>query len=123
MNTVEVVGLAEMLNKLRKFVTNFDAKAEMVLNDQANEVLYESRNQAPFDTGTLVKQSSVENTGKLERTIIYRTPYAERLHEHPEYNFQNGRKGKYLEDPIKKFAGQGLRILQKNLIVDNSFVK
>jgi hypothetical protein len=27
------------------------------------------------------------------------------LHEHPEFNFKNGRKGKYLEDPIKNNLG------------------
>jgi len=31
--------------------------------------------------------------------VSYDTPYAARLHEHPEYNFQNGRQGKYLEEP------------------------
>lgn len=36
--------------------------------------------------------------------ISHNTPYAHRLHEHPEYRFQKGRKGKYLTDPIIKNA-------------------
>ena len=31
--------------------------------------------------------------------VVYDTPYAARLHEHPEYNFQGGREGKYVENP------------------------
>lgn len=64
------------------------------------EILRLSAFEVPHDTGML------QNTGVVEpdregAIVGYNKIYAARLHEHPEYNFQKGRKGKYLEDPIK----------------------
>lgn len=64
-----------------------------------------SSEEVPFDTGTLSSTGAVSqetaNRG-LTAAVTYDTPYAAAMHEHPEYNFQNGRKGKYLEDPAVK---------------------
>lgn len=42
--------------------------------------------------------------------VTYDTPYAARLHEHPEYQFSTkvnpGAKGKYLEDPALENAAE-----------------
>ena len=37
-----------------------------------------------------------------EISISYDTPYAARLHEHPEYNFREGREGKWLENALNE---------------------
>lgn len=67
--------------------------------DIGNEILRLSQFEVPHDTGYLQDTGVVEQVG--DNVIVgYHTPYAARLHEHPEYNFQKGRKGKYLEDPI-----------------------
>lgn len=63
-----------------------------------------SAEQVPHDLGTLQGSGAVSTPlgsrdGDPEAHVTYDTPYAARLHEHPEYNFQGGRKGKYLEDP------------------------
>lgn len=113
--TIKIVGAAAIISNLKRFVTGFDSKAEKALDDVAFNILAESRDQAPFDIGTLIKSSKVEKSAPLQRTISYNTPYAVKLHEHPEFHFRNGRKAKYLEDPLKKFAGRGLRELQKEL--------
>lgn len=34
--------------------------------------------------------------------ISYNTPYARRMHEHPEYRFRHGRKAHYLRDPFNR---------------------
>jgi len=83
--------------KLPAFIKASD-KAE---DEIADEVLRLSGHEVPKDEGVL------EGTGVADRDsqgayVGYNTPYAARLHEHPEYNFQKGRKGKYLEDPIKE---------------------
>lgn len=63
-----------------------------------------SAEQVPVDEGTLMGSGSV-STPLASRdadpaaVVSYDTAYAVRLHEHPEYQFQGGRKGKYLEDP------------------------
>lgn len=56
---------------------------------------------APLEIGTLIGSAAVTPAEDPEEGAIvsYDTPYAARLHEHPEYNFQNGRQGKYLEEP------------------------
>lgn len=47
--------------------------------------------------------------------ISHNTPYAHRLHEHPEYKFQKGRKGKYLTDPLERNLVPFTRHLGKHL--------
>lgn len=70
------------------------------VNAIADELLRLSQIEVPHDVGTL------QNTGHVEpeeegAIVGYNTVYAARLHENPQYKFQKGRKGKYLEDPLK----------------------
>lgn len=67
------------------------------------EVLRLSSFEVPHDKGMLQASGSVSMGGdNFDSAIVgYNKVYAARLHEHPEYRFQKGRKGKYLEDPIK----------------------
>lgn len=63
------------------------------------EILRLSSFEVPHDKGSLQNSGTVE---KFDDYVVvgYHEPYAARLHEHPEYHFQGGRKGKYLSDPI-----------------------
>lgn len=72
------------------------------LNVIATEVLRLSQKEVPHDEGLLQNSGTIEQKSALEFLVGYNKRYAARLHEHPEYRFQKGRKGKYLEDPIKK---------------------
>lgn len=67
----------------------------------ADELLRLSQHEVPKDEGVL-EGTGVADRDKQGAYVGYNKPYAARLHEHPEYNFQKGRKGKYLEDPIKQ---------------------
>ncbi len=64
-------------------------------------LLARSAEQVPLDTGDLMGSGQVVNAEQPgeDTLVVYDRPQAARLHEHPEYQFQNGRKGKYLEDP------------------------
>lgn len=72
----------------------------------AEHLLAKSQEQVPMDQGTLGSSGTVamatEDKG-MTAQVVYDTPYAARLHEHPEYHFSKksnpGAKGKYLEDP------------------------
>lgn len=66
----------------------------------ADELLRLSGHEVPKDEGVL-EGTGVADRDKQGAYVGYNKPYAAKLHEHPEYNFQKGRKGKYLEDPIK----------------------
>lgn len=93
-------GIKELNKKIK--IQNMKA-----LEDMAGEILRLSSFEVPHDTGMLQNSGSWES--KTESVIVgYNKVYAARLHEHPEYRFQKGRKGKYLEDPIKN----NLRILR-----------
>ncbi len=52
---------------------------------------------------------------KIVVFVSYNTPYARRLHEHPEYRFNEGRKGKYLEDPFKRLSPKVLKLVQARI--------
>jgi hypothetical protein len=74
------------------------------------EILRLSSLEVPHDKGTLQNSGTVQ---VIDDSVIvgYHTPYAARLHEHPEYRFQKGRKGRYLVDPIiKNAAVLGLKL-------------
>lgn len=96
--TVDLKGPMARLDVLvKKTFTVTDNAVELI----ANELLRLSQFEVPHDKGTL------QNSGTVQReangwVVGYNTVYAARLHEHPEYNFQRGRKGKYLEDPLKR---------------------
>ena len=70
----------------------------------ANEAIRLSSFEVPHDKGGLQNSATVQDEGD-DVIAGYNKEYAARLHEHPEYRFQKGRKGKYLEDPIKRNAG------------------
>lgn len=87
-------------NKVKKVESSLPHEINKALNDIANEILRLSASEVPHDTGMLQNTGHVEDN-KTYVNVGYNTVYASRLHEHPEFNFQGGRKGKYLEDPIK----------------------
>lgn len=76
----------------------------IALTELAMEILRLSSFQVPHDTGMLQASGAVaQELGEADVVLVgYNKVYAARLHEHPEYRFQKGRKGKYLEDPIKE---------------------
>lgn len=82
---------------LEKAMMNGVPKA---LLDAGHELMRLSQIEVPHDEGTLQNSGVVETDGN-DVIVGYHTPYAARLHEHPEYRFRQGRKGKYLEDPVR----------------------
>ena len=71
----------------------------------ANEVLRLSMKEVPHDTGQLQTTGQTQPVSDDQIDVGYNKVYAARLHEHPEYRFQKGRKGKYLTDPIMHNLG------------------
>lgn len=73
------------------------------MQDAVEHLLEESNKIVPFDESDLMKSGDVDvkvNAKTLVGYVYYDTPYAVRMHEHPEYNFQNGREGKYLQKTL-----------------------
>jgi len=79
--------------------------------DKAAERLLElAVDVAPEQDGTLIGSGAVvpgaEHVDVIEAAVMFDTPYASRLHEHPEFNFSHDvnprAQGKFLEDPAVK---------------------
>lgn len=76
--------------------------------------------EVPHDVGTLSQSGAVSTPLASQSAdpvaeVTYDTPYAARLHEHPEYNFQKGRKGKYVEDPAMSNKDELGDIIRKQI--------
>jgi hypothetical protein len=86
------------LKELEIALVSISAKTMDVMTD---EVMRLSTLEVPHDTGALQTSLGKETEGDVT-TVGFNKVYAARLHEHPEYRFKKGRKGKYLIDPIVK---------------------
>jgi hypothetical protein len=88
---------------IRRMVASIDPASKFSALAIGFEILRLSQMEVPHDKGTLQNSGTVQ---EIEDTVVvgYHTPYAARLHEHPEYHFQKGRKGKFLSDPIVRNA-------------------
>lgn len=99
------MGLTIDTSDFTKGLGRLDAAVKIAamrgINDVASEILRLSTFEVPHDTGMLQASGHVEQEANDDVIVGYNKVYAARLHEHPEYHFQKGRKGKYLEDPIK----------------------
>lgn len=93
------------ITSLKKGLVEIDARIKIAqwksILDVANEVLRLSQFEVPHDTGRLQNSGHIEPQYMQKAIVGYNTVYAARLHENPQYRFKKGRKGKYLEDPIK----------------------
>lgn len=84
-----------MSPKVRSATREAMVDALEYLKDEANK-------RVPHDEGILEASGDYTiDSAKAEGVVFYDTPYAVRLHEHPEYNFQKGREGKWLENTFK----------------------
>lgn len=95
-----VANLSLSSNKVRNAI-------KFALENAGGDLLKESVKIVPHDKGTLQDSGKVAPVEKISAdqmqvSVGYNTPYAARMHEHPEYKFQQGRRGKYLEDPLKQ---------------------
>jgi hypothetical protein len=102
----------EVTGKVNKSVKQALLKTGEHLLQAANE-------DVPHDEGTLMRSGAVtvtrESGNTAEVAVSYDTPYAARLHEHPEYDFQQGRKGKWLEDTFKSRGPDALKWLKEQI--------
>lgn len=97
------MGVSAQVSLTVNFPTDaeLDGRLNQGLNLAAERLLALSSARVPLDQGTLMGSGTVIPATSPEKgaAVVYDTPYSARLHEHPEYNFQNGREGKYLETP------------------------
>lgn len=88
-------------NKSASFLKKLEEQSKKGVEQIGDEVMRLSALEVPLDEGGLLESGSVQPQGDGTVIVGYNKVYAARLHENPQYKFQNGRKGKYLEDPIR----------------------
>jgi len=100
-----------------KFVLNrsnlkrFERASFVGLQAAGEFILGEAIKIVPLDEGDLQRSGVVTNNGVDTVNISFNTPYARRLHENPQFNFQNGRQGKYLETPLQQKQQQAFSLM------------
>lgn len=93
---------SDFKEKAARLLKLVDEKTKKANSDIASEIMRLSQREVPLAEGTLKDSGHIEPAiPAFEVLVGYNTVYAAKMHEHPEYKFQRGRKGKYLEDPIK----------------------
>lgn len=96
-----VVDSKDFVDRVKKLLGVQDKAQKSAAMAIANEILRLSSFEVPHDKGELQNSGTVDPDFQGDVVVGYNKTYAHRLHEHPEYKFQKGRKGKFLEDPIK----------------------
>lgn len=91
----------EFRRKSEELLRRVQKERKSGVTDIANELLRLSQLEVPFDVGFLLQSGNIEEDGE-DYLVGYNAPYAAKLHENPQFKFGNGRKGKYLEDPMKR---------------------
>lgn len=105
---------SDFRNKVKKLEETLNERKKKAVHDVASAILLISQSEVPHDKGTLQNSGHVEDL-EDESLVGYNMVYAARLHEHPEYHFQKGRKGKYLEDPLKNHIDEWRNYFKKIL--------
>ena len=102
---------SDFLRKIPTAIQRAEDVMRKAVKQVADEVLRLSQFEVPHDTGLLQNSGHTESEGEGQ-IVGYNKVYAVRLHENPQYHFQKGRKGKYLEDPIKNNLGVFQKFIQ-----------
>lgn len=99
-----------------------DEAAGQGVVDGAYAILEEAYPYVPFEDGDLRDSGRAfqnrDSGGRFvsEAVVSYDTPYAVRLHEHPEYNFKGSGEGKWLEHAMQRRASKLLSDIAPPLI-------
>lgn len=113
------LDFSQVFDGLKRLSAKTLEAAKLGLRESGEELLRLSIMEVPFRYGWLQQTGTVDasgiDDGTPEVVIGYNTPYAARLHEHPEYHFGNGRKGKYLEDPLVRNLSVFQQFIQEKI--------
>ena len=103
------IELDKIPGKIEKAVS----KGQMVLDTQ---VLKDSNNYAPRDTGNLVN-SSIRATNPGTGQIVWDTPYARKLYYNPQYNFSKDKnpqaQGLWFEAAKSRHFKEWIQVAEK----------
>lgn len=133
---LELTGVAELQRKLAIGLWQRVQKAtETAITEASEDLLSKAQAVVPHDEGTLEASGSVlvlsngrpialrgphhaagqPRPGVVEGIVGFNMPYALEQHERLDYQHAEGRKAKYLEDPLKENAAAYQRNIENHL--------
>lgn len=119
---VTLAGNDELKRLLKKGGTSAIPALAASLTAVAQIMMYESQVQVPFRTGALKASGRVFEPNITGTTVTVdlgyggdASDYAFFVHENSSLTFQNGKKAKYLADPVGAGAGALTGILMSRL--------
>lgn len=78
-----------------------DRVTDQSMTRAAMELLRQANHIVPHDTGALMRSGAWSYDRQAKTAVVSYgntdVPYAVAVHEHPEWNFRQGREGKWLE--------------------------
>jgi len=102
--------------RLRAAVTSQVEGARRGLLLAGEHLKGESQQEVPHDEGTLEDTAKVTvSSDGLTVAVSYGTAYAVRQHEELDWNHQDGRKAKFLEDPLNREKDVMARLIQREV--------
>lgn len=110
--------IRDLMNGVDRLAKGMGMASNVGVAEVATEILRLSQFEVPHDIGLLQNSGFVDPIGDGESVVGYNKEYAAYQHEgrrsdgsHVVTHYQKGRKGKYLEDPIKNNLDVFNRIL------------
>jgi hypothetical protein len=97
-----------------RILRELNERKARVIRDAAEALLEESKQTVPHDEGVLENSGHV-SSDEDKANVYYDTPYAVRLHEHPEYNFQGKGEGKWLQKALNRMAPELIKYIKRGL--------
>ena len=114
-NDIEVDD-AELQRRLSEIMgKRLQNGVSQAVHDIASEILRLGMNIVPHDKGQLAGSAKVIDNADGSATVGYNKVYAARLHENPQFRFQKGRMGKWMELTIVKNLGAFKTYYQKSV--------
>lgn len=105
------MAIADVLNNFDRLVDKLEKVTEKAVYEVSADLLRESNELTPFDTGDLRKSGKLrmkKGTHGIAGIVSYgdaRVDYAAKVHEEKAKNYsEEGTSWKYLERPLKKNA-------------------
>lgn len=101
---IELIGAADLHDRLGAIATQGRVKVLEELRYEAEEIRRLSMLIVPVDTGRLSSSAFVRVVGPLSVEVGYSTEYAVKVHENPFSYHKSPTRYKYLEEPARDRA-------------------
>lgn len=116
--SIQMDGTTKLIRKLATGGIVVTGHVSTAIFEEAWEIFRKSQQEVPYRYGFLAGSGRVDPPTMVNNEIVVQifyggaaAPYALWVHENRDMNFRNGRKAKYLYDPVMQRVG----VFDKNI--------